>query len=122
MRIKKIIRGLRILTIVILNSSCDQIAKALVRSKIGRAEYINFVENHFILTHVDNTAAMPGLGHQLSPGLKSFVLQLLPLLVLLALLFRLLHKTGIFNLTDGSITCGILFILFLLVRQRKIAL
>jgi signal peptidase II len=31
-------------------------------------------------------------------------------------------KTGIFNMADVSVSCGVLFILFLLIRKQKIAL
>lgn len=165
MSTQKKLRGLGILAVVILNISCDQISKDLVRKNVHPSDYIEVLEHHLILTNVENTGAMLGIGDQLSPALKIIILQLLPLIVLLALLIRLLQKTGmdyrlviafafvigggignlwdrvmygsvtdffqiklgvlktgIFNMADVSITSGMLFILFLIFKQQKIAL
>ena len=165
MKSNKLLRGLGILSLVILNISCDQISKDLVRKNVRPADYIEVVDNHLILTNIENTGAMLGFGSQFSPLLKLILFQLLPTLVLFVLLFRILQKsvmdqrlaiafafvigggignlwdrvvngsvtdffqikigflkTGIFNMADVSVTCGVLFILFLILRQQKIAL
>ncbi len=136
----------------------------MVRKNIDAHETIELVGKNFILTKVENSGAMLGFGSELSPILKIIFLQVLPVLVLLILLFRILRrsdmnkwlvfafacvigggignlidriaygevtdfvyidlggyvKTGIFNMADVSVTMGVLAILFLSIRYRKL--
>jgi len=149
---------------VFLNIGCDQISKNVVRKNIDARETIELVGKNFILTKVENDGAMLGIGSELSPILKIIVLQVLPVIVLLVLLYRVLNKsemnkwlvfafafvigggignlidriaygevtdffhidlggyfkTGIFNMADVSVTMGVLVILFLSIRYRKL--
>ncbi|MBT8185164.1 MAG: signal peptidase II, partial [Eudoraea sp.] len=57
---RKLFKALGILPSVILNFGCDQISKELVRSNVKPGDYIEVVENHLILTNVENTGAMLG--------------------------------------------------------------
>jgi signal peptidase II len=50
------------------------------------------VDHYFILTNVENTGAMLGFGQNFPPFLKIILLQGLPLLVLIVLLYRLMTK------------------------------
>ncbi len=153
-----------IIFLVLLNIGCDQISKSMVRKNIDARETIELVGKNFILTKVENSGAMLGFGSELSPILKIIFLQALPVVVLLALLFRILRrsdmdkwlvfafacvigggignlidriaygevtdffhidlggyfKTGIFNMADVSVTMGVLVILFLSIRYRKL--
>ena len=84
-----------ILALVLLNIGCDQISKEVVRTNVSRQDYIPLIENHFILTNVENTGAMLGFGQNFPPFLKVILLQGLPLLVLLLLLYRTLTKTNL---------------------------
>lgn len=59
-----------ILAIVTLNIGCDQISKEIVRKNVAPMEYIQVVNDNFILTNVENTGAMLGFGEGLSPILK----------------------------------------------------
>ncbi|MCK5441909.1 MAG: signal peptidase II [Maribacter sp.] len=83
-----------ILAIVTLNIGCDQISKEIVRKNVTPMEYIQVVNDNFILTNVENTGAMLGFGKGLSPILKLIFLQGLPSIVLLILLARMLKKTN----------------------------
>ncbi len=83
------------LFLVFLNIGCDQVSKGLVRKNVGERDYIQLVDDHFILTNVENTGAMLGFGESFPPFLKLILLQLLPVLVLLILLFRILGKTDL---------------------------
>ncbi len=155
---------LGILFLVLLNVGCDQISKEVVREKVVPREYIELIDNHFILTNVENTGAMMGFGDSFPPYLKILLLQLLPVLVLFVLLFRILQKTnlnqwlvvafafvigggignlidriaygsvtdffqirlgffrtGIFNMADVSVTSGVLLLLFLSLKHKKLA-
>jgi signal peptidase II len=78
---------------VLLNVGCDQLSKEVVRQQVAHRDYIPLIENHFILTNVENTGAMLGFGQNFPPLLKIILLQGLPLLVLLVLLYRLLTKS-----------------------------
>lgn len=158
-------RNVIIILIVLLNIGCDQISKDVVRKNVSPNEYIQVVQDKFILTNVENAGAMLGFGQNLPPTLKIILLQILPVVVLLVLLFRILRKsnlnkwlivafafvigggignlidriaygsvtdffqiklgffkTGIFNMADVSVTVGVLLILFLSLRDKKLAI
>lgn len=93
MRNRLFLNRLYIIILVLLNISCDQISKKVVRDNVSEADYIPIIDNHFILTNVENTGAMLGFGENLPPFLKIIFLQGLPLIVLLVLLYRTLTKT-----------------------------
>ncbi|WP_273567136.1 signal peptidase II [Maribacter halichondriae] len=159
------VKKILILILVVLNIGCDQISKDIVRKNVSPNDYIQVVNDNFILTNVENTGAMLGFGQDLSPILKIIFLQAIPVLVLLILLFRILQKTdlnrkliiafafvigggignlidriaygsvtdffqikfgllktGIFNMADVSVTTGVLLILFLSFRDKKLTL
>ena len=159
------LKKLLILLLVFLNIGCDQISKDVVRKNVTPNDYIQLIQDNLILTNVENTGAMLGFGRNLPPVLKIILLQALPVLVLLILLFRILQKsnlnkwliiafafvigggignlidriaygsvtdffqiklgffkTGIFNMADVSVTTGVLLILFLSFRDKKLTL
>lgn len=153
-----------IITLVLLNIGCDQISKNVVRKNVEARERIELIGQNFILTKVENKGAMLGFGSELPSILKITLLQVLPVVVLLVLFFRVLQKTnmnkwlvfafacvigggignlidriiygqvtdffyidlggyvktGIFNMADVSVTMGVLLILFLSLRYRKL--
>ena len=158
-------KKLAIILLVLLNIGCDQISKKIVRKNVDDQDYIHVIENHFILTKVENTGAMLGFGQNLSPVPKIIFLQAIPVIVLLILLFRILRKsdmnqgmilafafvigggignlidriahgsvtdflqiklgflkTGIFNMADASVTLGVLLLLFLSLRTKKLSI
>ncbi len=88
----KTFRQVLVVLLVLLNIGCDQISKEVVRTKVAPQDYIQLIENNFILTNVENTGAMLGFGQNFSPTLKLILLQGIPLLVLLILLYRTLVK------------------------------
>jgi signal peptidase II len=77
---------------VLLNIGCDQISKKVVRKTVKSQEYIQVINDNLILTNIENTGAMLGFGENFPPVLKIILLQILPLLVLLVLLYRTLTK------------------------------
>ena len=89
MKIRIILRTFIITCIVLLNASCDQISKDIVRKKMEFDQVIYVIKDNFILTKVENTGAALSLGENLNPQLKLLLLQILPLIVL-AFLFRML--------------------------------
>lgn len=84
-----------IFALVLLNIGCDQLSKEVVRKNVDSREYIQLIDDHFILTNVENTGAMLGFGASFSPILKIVLLQIVPLLVLIVLLYRVLTKNTI---------------------------
>lgn len=87
------IKKILILSLVLLNIGCDQLSKNVVRKNIDTHETIELIGKNFILTKVENNGAMLGFGSELSPILKIVFLQVLPVVVLIILLFRILRKT-----------------------------
>lgn len=81
-----------ILLLVLLNIGCDQISKEAVRNNVIPNDYIPVVSDHLILTNVENKGAMLGFGQNLPPILKIIFLQVIPVMVLLVLLYRILRK------------------------------
>ncbi|MEX0273719.1 MAG: signal peptidase II [Flavobacteriaceae bacterium] len=88
-----------ILVVVLLNIGCDQISKEVVRQKVDTHDFIHVVNDYLILTRVENTGAMLGLGQHLPPFAKIVFLQALPILVLLFLLYRVIFHTQMYSLT-----------------------
>jgi len=84
-----------IIALVLLNIGCDQISKEVVRTHVESRDYIELVTDHLILTNVENTGAMLGFGADFPPIVKIILLQILPVLVLIVLLYRLLTKKTI---------------------------
>ena len=99
MGLVKIGRVVLVMVLVISNISCDQISKKVVRSKIEAREVINVVDDHFILTKVENGGAALSMGEHLPPTVKIIVLQVLPLIVLIFLLGLTIFKAKLSRLT-----------------------
>ncbi|MDO6472090.1 signal peptidase II [Maribacter sp. 1_MG-2023] len=84
-----------ILIIVLMTVGCDQVSKELTRQKVEPEVFIPVIKNHLILTNVENTGAMLGFGLDFPPILKRFLLQALPMLLLLIMLYRIMSKPNL---------------------------
>ncbi|PIB23879.1 signal peptidase II [Maribacter sp. 4U21] len=84
-----------IIILVLLNIGCDQISKEAVRNNVRSKDYIELIDDHFILTNIENKGAMLGFGENFPPLVKKILLQGLPLVVLIILLYRTLIKTDL---------------------------
>ncbi|RZL34387.1 MAG: signal peptidase II [Pedobacter sp.] len=71
-----------LIVIICANIALDQISKAIVRSEIGFQEQISIIENHFILTRVENTGAFLSAGDSLPGIIRLLLLTALPVVVL----------------------------------------
>ena len=89
------IRFIIILFLVGINISCDQITKKEVRERISENEVIQVLNSNFILTKVENTGAALSMGSNLTPFAKVVILQVLPSLMLISLLFYIITKRNI---------------------------
>ncbi|WP_010516539.1 signal peptidase II [Croceivirga radicis] len=83
------------LTLILINLGCDQFSKELVRHKVENHAYIPLVKDNLILTNVENTGAALGFGANFSPWIKIILLNFLPLLVLLVLIYRIFKKSNL---------------------------
>jgi signal peptidase II len=147
--VSTIIRIIVIMLIIIVNISCDQLSKNLVRHQMGYHEQISWINHHIVLTKVENTGAFLSICNNLPKSVSLLVLIILPILVLgfgfyyvtvntklprmkvfaICLLLgggfgniidRIIYgsvtdfmhidfvvfRTGIFNMADVSIMCG----------------
>ncbi|WP_344929230.1 signal peptidase II [Aquimarina addita] len=93
MKINRKIRIILIVCIVLMNISCDQISKNIVRNTIDKNQRIEVFNDNLILTKVENTGAAYSIGSELPYTLKIILLQALPLLVLFFLLFKIIKET-----------------------------
>ena len=84
-----------IIVLVLFNIGCDQISKKVVRNNVESRDYIELIDDHFILTNVENTGAMLGFGAGFPPIVKIVLLQIVPIMVLMLLLYRVLTKKTI---------------------------
>lgn len=90
-------KKIAILILVLLNIGCDQLSKKIVQNNVQKNEYIQLVNDNFILTHVENKGAMLGFGANFTPIVKIVLLQVVPVLVLILLLMNILRKTHLNN-------------------------
>lgn len=79
---KSLLRALVVISILILNVSCDQISKAMVRNRIDENEQISVVNPYFTLMRVENEGAFLSLGDSLPKMARFILLALFPLAVL----------------------------------------
>lgn len=82
-----------IITLIVLNISCDQLSKKIVRSNIQTNERIQLIQDNLILTKVENKGAAYSFGANWSPIAKRVLLQIIPAIVLVILLIMTLIKT-----------------------------
>ncbi len=93
MKLNSIIRITVILTLVLLNVGCDQLSKKIVREHIAPNERIEVIKDNLILMKVENTGAAYSFGSDLNPIIKRIVLQILPAIVLIIMLYLSLIKS-----------------------------
>ncbi len=97
---KRNLRIVVILLIIVVNVSCDQLSKSVVRQRIDYNQRIDLVENYFTLTRVENSGAFLGLGSTLPPFIKKLVFSIIPAIVLGLALYLLLVNMKFNNLTS----------------------
>lgn len=92
MNSKRLIRTALILLVLAFNIGCDQVSKSMVRNKVGPFEKVGFLYNHITLQHVENTGAFLSMGDNLSGVLRLLLLNILPLIAVIAGLVYILIK------------------------------
>ena len=78
MKLKDFLRNLVILFILLLNFSCDQISKTMVRKSVAEFEIVPLIDGFLTLTKVENTGAFLSAGSSLPYYIRLILLTLLP--------------------------------------------
>jgi len=97
MATKNLIKSVFILSIIIINISCDQVSKKIVRRNITPYETIHLLSNHLTVTRVENSGAFLSVGDSLPRSVKNVFLSLLPLIAVAIGLIYVLSRPGIPN-------------------------
>lgn len=94
MNINTLLRYLLILLVIAVNIGCDQVTKSVVREHIEYSERIPVVDDHVVLTKVENSGAFLSIGDSLSPAAKDVLLLALPVLSILIGLWWLFRQAS----------------------------
>jgi signal peptidase II len=105
MKISKLVRYAALLLVIGLNIGCDQVSKSIVREQVDFHQRIEVVEDHVVLTRVENTGAFLSLGDDLGGHQRNLFLLLLPGLVLLTLAGWLFRQSGLDRFTAFGLCC-----------------
>jgi signal peptidase II len=97
-----VLRALIITLLLVVNISCDQMSKVVVRQSIADNEVIP-VNDFITLTKVENTGAFMSAGHSLAKPLRIILLAILPTIVLLFGLWYIFRKHEL----TRSMLCGL---------------
>ena len=95
MKINNTLRTIVILVLLATNISCDQISKSIVRRHIAYEERIRIINNHVMLTKIENSGSFLSLGDTLTNPTRFILLTLFPLLFLAVGVAALFIKTGL---------------------------
>jgi len=88
----KILKIALFISILTIGIGCDQTTKEIAREQLAYQAPTSYLKGIFILTYYENSGAFLGLGEQLSPVIKLFVLMLLPLFFLFSISFHVLQS------------------------------
>lgn len=97
MKAKGFVRIIIILALLAVVIGLDQVSKIVVRHNVMYYQYTHYFNNRFTLTRVENTGAFLSVGNTLAGPVRFIVLNLLPLLAVVAglvfMLTRELNRT-----------------------------
>jgi len=92
MKLKGFSRNLVILFTLLLNFSCDQISKTIVRKSVTEYEIIPVIDGYFTLTMVENKGAFLSAGSSLPYYIRLILLTLIPIAFLTYGLWLIIQK------------------------------
>jgi signal peptidase II len=104
MKTNRLVRNLVIISILALNIGCDQISKRIVRNSIELDQKFHYLDNHIMLTRVENSGAFLSLGDELSLQIKFLLLILIPIVALSFAMYYLFSRTGLSKSTILAIS------------------
>ncbi len=94
-----------IILLVIVNIAADQISKFWVRATVGYNSSSPIIGEYLTLRNVENDGAFLGMGGDLNPTLKLFVLLIIPAAVLLFVLFYMFKEKQMDKLSLIGFSC-----------------
>ena len=98
-------RNASIILLVIANIAVDQISKFWVRAVVEPYSSSPIIGDHLTLRNVENEGAFLGMGSELNPTLKLFVLLIIPAVVLLFVLFYMFKEKQMDKLSLIGFSC-----------------
>jgi signal peptidase II len=102
MKAKGFVRIIIILALLTVVIGLDQVSKTIVRENVKYYQYTHYLNDRFTLTRVENTGAFLSVGNTLAGPIRFIVLNLLPLLAVIAglvfMLTRQLSRTTLVSI------------------------
>lgn len=98
-----------IIALILLNISCDQVSKHLVRAEVEKHSVTPLIDELFTMHNVENSGAFLGIGSDLNPTFKLIFLLILPIVVLVLVLRYIIvkqHDLDWFTLIGLSFVIG----------------
>lgn len=91
----RLFRSLLIIVVLVLNISCDQLSKTIVRNTVQDHERISFLNEHLTVIRVENSGAFLSLGNSMPRAARIILLSVLPAMVLMAGLFFIFKRRDV---------------------------
>ena len=98
-------RNASIILLVIANIAADQISKFWVRATVEKNSSSPIIGEYLTLRNIENDGAFLGMGGDLNPTLKLFVLLLIPAAVLLFVLYYMFKEKHMDKLSLIGFSC-----------------
>jgi len=98
-------RNASIILLVIANIAADQISKFWVRATVEKNSSSPIIGEYLTLRNIENDGAFLGMGGDLNPTLKLFVLLLIPAAVLLFVLYYMFKEKQMDKLSLIGFSC-----------------
>jgi signal peptidase II len=105
MKIKGIVRTLVILMIIGSAIGFDQVSKVIIRHEMPAQQYIGMLDDHLVITRVENTGAFLSLGNRLPKAISFILLILLPLAMMAYAFYYVLTKDTLSTLAVVALCC-----------------
>jgi signal peptidase II len=94
-----------VITIIILNISCDQGTKDYARKNLKNQETRNVISNIIVLRYAENDGAFLGIGSNIPQPYKTIVLILFPIIMIISSLAYLIFSKKLSILPIICISC-----------------
>lgn len=101
----RLFRSLLIFVVLVVNISCDQLSKTIVRNTVRDNERISFLNEHLTVTRVENAGAFLSLGNSMPRAARIVLLSVLPALVLGAGLFFIFKRRDVETVMLVGVCC-----------------
>lgn len=82
------------MVLILANTGCDQLTKAIVRKQILPSQRITLIYDHLTLTNIENSGAFLSMGQAWWQPVKSILFIVLPIIVLLMGMYYMMKLGG----------------------------